>query len=108
VFDLGQTTQIAHEENMVQSSIAYVQCALLYTSSDGERRIRWEGGCGINGHKAAESTQGCYLKPLLNNPQKQAIVVGGRVFGFLPSELWLYDVEPLLQLTMFLTSFLLP
>ena len=34
------TSQIAHEENVVSGPVAYVQCALLYTSSNGERRIR--------------------------------------------------------------------
>eukprot|EP00877_Chromochloris_zofingiensis_P002473 jgi/Chrzof1/12226/Cz06g26070.t1 len=32
--------QIAHEETMVSGPVGYVQCALLYTSSNGERRIR--------------------------------------------------------------------
>jgi protein transport protein SEC24 len=32
--------QIAHEEAVVPGPVAYVQCALLYTSSNGERRIR--------------------------------------------------------------------
>lgn len=32
--------QIAHEETMVTGSAGFVQCALLYTSSNGERRIR--------------------------------------------------------------------
>lgn len=38
--DKAFAVQMAHEENVVSSSAAYVQCALLYTSSDGERRIR--------------------------------------------------------------------
>lgn len=33
--------QIAHEETMVSGPVGYVQCALLYTSSNGERRIRY-------------------------------------------------------------------
>lgn len=32
--------EIAHEETVLTSSIAYIQSALLYTSSSGERRIR--------------------------------------------------------------------
>lgn len=32
--------QISHEETMVQGPVAFVQCALLHTSSNGERRIR--------------------------------------------------------------------
>lgn len=36
--------QIAHEEGMVGGSVAYVQSALLYTDSHGERRIRWAHG----------------------------------------------------------------
>ncbi len=31
---------ISHDETMVQGPVAYMQCALLYTSSSGERRIR--------------------------------------------------------------------
>jgi len=38
--DKAFAVQIAHEENMLTSNVAYVQCALLYTSSGGERRIR--------------------------------------------------------------------
>lgn len=32
--------QISHEETMLQTPVAFVQCALLHTSSNGERRIR--------------------------------------------------------------------
>ncbi|GBF93637.1 COP-II coat subunit, partial [Raphidocelis subcapitata] len=32
--------QIAHEETMVSGAVGFVQCALLYTNSNGERRIR--------------------------------------------------------------------
>lgn len=39
--DKAFAVQIAHEENVVTAPVAYVQCALLYTSSNGERRIRW-------------------------------------------------------------------
>ena len=38
--DKSFAVQIAHEENLVSGPVAYVQCALLYTSSNGERRIR--------------------------------------------------------------------
>ena len=38
--DKAFAVQIAHEENVVSSPVAYLQCALLYTSSSGERRIR--------------------------------------------------------------------
>jgi hypothetical protein len=38
--DKAFAVQIAHEENVVTSSVSYIQCALLYTSSTGERRIR--------------------------------------------------------------------
>lgn len=38
--DKAYAVQISHEENIVASSEAYLQCALLYTSSSGERRIR--------------------------------------------------------------------
>ena len=39
--DKAFAVQIAHEENVVTSSVSYIQCALLYTSSTGERRIRF-------------------------------------------------------------------
>jgi len=35
--------QISHEETMVNGPVAFVQCALLHTSSNGERRIRSAG-----------------------------------------------------------------
>jgi hypothetical protein len=38
--DKAFAVQIAHEENMLTTPVAYVQCALLYTNSNGERRIR--------------------------------------------------------------------
>ena len=38
--DKAFAVQIAHEENVVTSNVSYIQCALLYTSSSGERRIR--------------------------------------------------------------------
>jgi protein transport protein SEC24 len=38
--DKGFAVQVAHEEAVVPGPVAYVQCALLYTSSNGERRIR--------------------------------------------------------------------
>ena len=38
--DKAFAVQIAHEENVTTSPVAYVQCALLFTSSSGERRIR--------------------------------------------------------------------
>jgi len=38
--DKAFAVQIAHEEGVVSGPTAYVQCALLYTASCGERRIR--------------------------------------------------------------------
>lgn len=38
--DKAFAVQIAHEETVVTGQVAYVQCALLYTASCGERRIR--------------------------------------------------------------------
>lgn len=38
--DKAFAIQIAHEESVLTTPTAYVQCALLYTSSTGERRIR--------------------------------------------------------------------
>lgn len=38
--DKAFAVQIAHEEGVVPGPTAYVQCALLYTASCGERRIR--------------------------------------------------------------------
>lgn len=41
--DKAFAVQIAHDENVVTSNVSYVQCAVLYTSSNGERRIRSVG-----------------------------------------------------------------
>ncbi len=38
--DKAFAVQIGHEETLVNGPAAYVQCALLHTSSSGERRIR--------------------------------------------------------------------
>jgi len=38
--DKAFAVQIAHDETVVQGPVAYVQCALLYTTSNGERAIR--------------------------------------------------------------------
>lgn len=38
--DKAFAVQVALEEAVMATSVAYVQCALLYTSSNGERRIR--------------------------------------------------------------------
>ncbi len=38
--DKAFAVQIQHDESVVTGPVAYVQCALLYTSSNGERRIR--------------------------------------------------------------------
>lgn len=43
--DKAFAVQISHEEAVVPTTVAYVQCALLYTNSNGERRIR----CGAPG-----------------------------------------------------------
>ena len=39
--DKAFAVQIQHDESVVSTTKAYVQCALLYTSSLGERRIRY-------------------------------------------------------------------
>lgn len=39
--DKAFAVQMAHEESVLNAAQAYMQCALLYTSSQGERRIRW-------------------------------------------------------------------
>lgn len=47
--DKAFAVQIGHEETMVNGPVAFVQCALLHTSSNGERRIRcarWWQRCG--------------------------------------------------------------
>jgi hypothetical protein len=41
--DKSFAVQMGHEETMVNGPVAYVQCALLHTSSSGERRIRLVG-----------------------------------------------------------------
>lgn len=38
--DKAFAVQMAHEESVLNAPQAYMQCALLYTSSQGERRIR--------------------------------------------------------------------
>lgn len=38
--DKGYAIQLAHEESLAPQGVTYLQCALLHTSSDGERRIR--------------------------------------------------------------------
>ncbi len=42
--DKAFAVQVVLEESVVNSRISYVQCALLYTNSSGERRIR----CGLS------------------------------------------------------------
>lgn len=70
--DKAFAVEIAHEENMVQSSVAYVQCALLYTNSIGERRIRWVNrwlsGCGTGGwgYPRTENTGACGTQSMAN------------------------------------------
>ena len=39
--DKAFAVSIQHDETVVQGPVAYMQCALLYTSSSGERRIRY-------------------------------------------------------------------
>ena len=55
------SVEIAHEETLVTGPVAYLQAALLYTNSVGERRIRvhtmaipvvsgaWAGCCWVAG-----------------------------------------------------------
>ena len=38
--DAAYAVQIAHDEQLPTGSVSYLQCALLYTTADGERRIR--------------------------------------------------------------------
>lgn len=38
--DQSFAVQISHEENLLTTDTVYLQCALLYTSSAGVRRIR--------------------------------------------------------------------
>jgi protein transport protein SEC24 len=38
--DAAYAVQIAHDEQLPTSNVSYLQCALLYTTADGERRIR--------------------------------------------------------------------
>lgn len=38
--DKAFAVQMVLEDNVVNSTVSYVQCALLYTNSNGERRIR--------------------------------------------------------------------
>ena len=49
-------------QGVVQPGFAYVQCALLYTNSNGERRIRcardWEGGATRPGRRISTPLPG--------------------------------------------------
>ena len=38
--DKAFAVQIKHEESVLTGSVAYMQCAVLFSSSNGERRIR--------------------------------------------------------------------
>lgn len=40
--DKAFAVQIKHEESVLTGNIAYMQCAVLFSSSNGERRIRWD------------------------------------------------------------------
>lgn len=73
--------QIGHEETMVNGPVAYVQCALLHTSSNGERRIRWAawlgswavhcGACGAAGFR--RSTLSGRWQPQLNGAAEPVV-----------------------------------
>lgn len=39
--DKAFAVQIKHEESVLTGSVAYMQCAVLFSSSNGERRIRY-------------------------------------------------------------------
>jgi hypothetical protein len=63
--------QIGHEETMVSGSVAYVQCALLHTSSNGERRIRCGLCCAaLHAGRMAALVTGASL--LLHQPQARS------------------------------------
>lgn len=49
--DKAFAVQVVLEESVVNSRVSYVQCALLYTNSSGERRIR----CGLSPGACHES-----------------------------------------------------
>jgi hypothetical protein len=38
--DKAFAVQIKHEESVLTGNVAYMQCAVLFSSSNGERRIR--------------------------------------------------------------------
>jgi hypothetical protein len=50
--------QISHEETMVSGPVSFVQCALLHTSSSGERRIRW-AACAAGTHPGKRALCWC-------------------------------------------------
>ena len=72
--DKAFAVQVAHEEGVLTTSAAYMQCALLYTSSSGERRIRcarpqqrslWSlqgQACRVRCSCSAHSTSGCHAR----------------------------------------------
>lgn len=39
--DKAFAVQIKHEESVLTGNVAYMQCAVLFSSSNGERRIRY-------------------------------------------------------------------
>ena len=53
--DKAFAVQMTLEESVLQEPVAYIQCALLYTSSNGERRIR----CAPNLHTAQTEGSHC-------------------------------------------------
>lgn len=55
--DKAFAVSISHDETVVQGPVAYMQCALLYTSSTGERRIRWVASLQATLH--SESSMCC-------------------------------------------------
>ena len=61
--DKAFAVQMTLEESVLQEPVAYIQCALLYTSSNGERRIRWAFGpaAQVNGRALHATNQ----QPLL-------------------------------------------
>ena len=61
--DKAFAVQMAHEESVLSTSQAYMQCALLYTSSQGERRIRYS--LPIPRWTAPLQLEGLGLRPLL-------------------------------------------
>jgi len=71
--DKAFAVQVAHEEGVLTTSAAYMQCALLYTSSNGERRIRRARASPLRGAPAQRAREAACISPLPPTPPVPAL-----------------------------------